>query len=77
MPAAHKARDVVLALAIGLSDAASLILDIAFPSFDPYTSQSKNERFKNTAVAFLIRNASRPAFPKLYFLGSAGQDLMK
>ncbi|GAA5805614.1 hypothetical protein HPULCUR_011134 [Helicostylum pulchrum] len=59
-----KARDAVSALAIGLSGAASLILDIAFPSFDPNTSQSKTERFKNTAVASLKRNASRPAFPK-------------
>ncbi|GAA5798827.1 hypothetical protein HPULCUR_004233 [Helicostylum pulchrum] len=46
-------RDEVSALAIGLSGAASLILDIAFPSSDPNTSQSKTERFKNTAVAFL------------------------
>ncbi|KAI9249362.1 hypothetical protein EDC94DRAFT_527773, partial [Helicostylum pulchrum] len=64
LSATHKARDAVSALAIGLSGAASLILDIAFPSFDPNTSQSKTERFKNTAVAFLKRNASRPAFPK-------------
>ncbi|KAI9254126.1 hypothetical protein EDC94DRAFT_651101, partial [Helicostylum pulchrum] len=60
----YDARDAVSALDIGLSGAASLILDIAFPSFDPNTSQSKTERFKNTAVAFLKRNASRPAFPK-------------
>ncbi|KAI9246989.1 hypothetical protein EDC94DRAFT_699014 [Helicostylum pulchrum] len=64
LSATHKARDAVSALAIGLSGAASLILDIAFPSFDPNTSQSKTERFKNTAVASLKRNASRPAFPK-------------
>ncbi|KAI9247411.1 hypothetical protein EDC94DRAFT_364085 [Helicostylum pulchrum] len=64
LSATHKARDAVSALAIGLSGAASLILDIAFPSFDPNTSQSKTERFRNTAVAFLKRNASRPAFPK-------------
>ncbi|GAA5803126.1 hypothetical protein HPULCUR_008601 [Helicostylum pulchrum] len=64
LSATHKARDAVSALAIGLSGTASLILDIAFPSSDPNTSQSKTERFKNTAVAFLKRNASRPAFPK-------------
>ncbi|KAI9245943.1 hypothetical protein EDC94DRAFT_590316 [Helicostylum pulchrum] len=64
LSATHKARDEVSALAIGLSGAASLILDIAFPSSDPNTSQSKTERFKNTAVAFLKRNASRPTFPK-------------
>ncbi|GAA5805175.1 hypothetical protein HPULCUR_010689 [Helicostylum pulchrum] len=58
------AKDAVSAFAIGLSGAASLILDIALPSFDPNTSQSKTERFKKTAVAFLKRNASRPAFSK-------------
>ncbi|GAA5798614.1 hypothetical protein HPULCUR_004019 [Helicostylum pulchrum] len=58
------AKDAVSALAIGLSGAASLILDIAFPSFDPNTNQSKTERFRNTAIAFLKRNAFRLAFPK-------------
>lgn len=59
----HKGRDSVSALAIGISGAATVILQNPFPVFHPKTntSQSNTGKFKKLAEVFFTRIASRPA----------------
>lgn len=59
----HKGRDSVSALAIGISGAATVILQSPFPTFDPNssTSQSNTGKFNEIAEVFFTRIASRPA----------------
>lgn len=59
----HKGRDAVSALAIGISGAATTMLEYPLPVFDPQrdTSQFNTGKFNISADEFLKRIASRPA----------------
>ncbi|PHZ07461.1 uncharacterized protein RHIMIDRAFT_242668 [Rhizopus microsporus ATCC 52813] len=56
-----KGRDILSAMATGLSGLATLLFDTTFPQFDPKVSQSNTDKFKTNAASFFTANEDWPA----------------